>query len=248
MEINLLLEKIFASNQVEDENGKVFELSGNIDKTEGDFIFQIIKNDKKVTKTLEVGCGYGISSLFICSALQDRKNAKHLVIDPLQHTEYNGIGIFNLKKSGCNFFEFIEEPSEYFLPGLAKTQQETIDFIFIDGWHTFDHTLVDLFYANRLLKIGGYVVVDDCRLAPVSKAVNYFSKYPAYKIHLQTSNTNLSLKARLSRIISRSIPSGFINLLPFNLSRVINRVRNSSMIALKKISKDDRNWDWYCDF
>ena len=35
------------------------------------------------------------------------------------------------------------------------------DFIFIDGWHTFDYTLVDMFYADRLLRIGGYLLIDD---------------------------------------------------------------------------------------
>ncbi len=53
--------------------------------------------------------------------------------------------------------------------------------MFIHGWHTFDHTLIDLFYANLMIKVAGIIVIDDCSKPAVGKAVNYFSKYPAYK-------------------------------------------------------------------
>jgi len=32
-----------------------------------------------------------------------------------------------------------------------------IDFAFVDGWHTFDYTLIDFFYIDKILRSGGLV-------------------------------------------------------------------------------------------
>lgn len=249
MEPNSLIEKIFNSMQVQDDQGNVFKLAGNIDRTEGNYIYDIINQNKTISNTLEIGCGYGLSSLFICSALQKRHNAKHTIIDPFQYKDYYGIGISNLKRINCTFFELIQEPSEYALAKLAQTLPGAFDLIFIDGWHTFDHTLLDLFYSNRLLKIGGYLIIDDCRLPSVAKAISYFSKYPAYKIYSQTDNSNLSFKAKLTKYFSRIIPEAFIiSLFPLKLSQLLTRVKFSSMVTLIKLNNDERSSRWYRDF
>jgi hypothetical protein len=53
---------------------------------------------------------------------------------------------------------------------------------FIDGWHTFEQTLIDIYFANRLVKVGGYVIVDDVSWPSMSKAVSNFANYPCYQI------------------------------------------------------------------
>jgi hypothetical protein len=109
--------------------------------------------------------------------------------------------------------------------------------------------MVDLFYSNKLLRIGGYVVLDDCRYPSVAKAISYFSKFPAYKFHSETDYLNLSFRAKVSYRISRAIPK-FVkyNFLPFNISRHLNRLQNSSMMTFQKINNDDRNWKWFKEF
>jgi hypothetical protein len=47
------------------------------------------------------------------------------------------------------------------------------DFIFIDGLHRFDHVFVDLFYAHRLLKPAGVVVLDDAFADSVNFACRF---------------------------------------------------------------------------
>ena len=42
---------------------------------------------------------------------------------------------------------------------LEKYKYNYFDFIFIDGFHTFDYTLVDFFFSNLLLKINGIIVI-----------------------------------------------------------------------------------------
>ena len=45
--------------------------------------------------------------------------------------------------------------------------------IYIDGWHTFDYTLVDFFYADLLLETNGVIVLDDIKHKPVHKCFEY---------------------------------------------------------------------------
>jgi len=160
--MNNILEEILRTGLVRDESGKTHRLRGHIDRSEGEFLFQLIRSRSDITRTMEIGCAYGISSQYICSAISGRDSAKHIIVDPFQHTDYHGTGITNLRRAGFDFFTLVETPSEIYLPELIREESGHFDLVFIDGWHTFDHTLLDLFYANRLIRTGGYIVVDDC--------------------------------------------------------------------------------------
>ena len=104
-----------------------------------------------------------------------------MIIDPKQMAVWHGVGISHLQRAGIEFFNLISEPSELALPDLLRDQPESFDLIFIDGWHTFDQTMLDMFYANRLVRTGGYIVTDDCTWESVAAAVSYYMNYPAYK-------------------------------------------------------------------
>ncbi len=58
------------------------------------------------------------------------------------------------------------------LTQLLNTYGENyLDFIFIDGWHTFDYTLIDFFYADKLLRKDGIILIDDALHKGVEKFV-----------------------------------------------------------------------------
>lgn len=136
--------------------------------------------EAKPETTLEVGLGFGISTLFICEALP--KTAKHIVIDPFQNREvYRGVGLRNLERAGhLPRIEFHETFSHLALPELEKAGRK-IDFAFIDGNHTFDHALVDFFYVDRLLKVGGVIVFDDVDFPALSRLCSYVETNRAYE-------------------------------------------------------------------
>lgn len=249
MQVEALIDKILTSKQVEDINGNLIKVEGNIDKFEGEYIYNIIKEIPSITKTLEIGCGYGISSLYICAALWNRPNAEHIIIDPLQNISYFGVGRYNLDKVGCNFYQFLECPSEYALPELVSKEENNFDLILVDGWHSFDHVFVDTYYANKLLKIDGFLILDDCRIPSVAKVVKYYNHHPSYRFHSYTRTDNLSRKARLAQRACQIIPK-FINenLFPLQLSELVNRLRNPSMLAFKKINSVKLDSRWYKRF
>jgi predicted O-methyltransferase YrrM len=74
---------------------------------------------------------------------------------------FDGLGLANLDRAGyARLVEFHDEPSYRALPALEAAGQR-IEFAFIDGWHTFDYVMVDFFYVDRMLRVGGIVVLDD---------------------------------------------------------------------------------------
>jgi hypothetical protein len=55
--------------------------------------------------------------------------------------------------------------------------------VFVDGMHLFDYTILDLFYADQLIDIGGIVTLDDIRLENTRKAYDYvLTNYKHWKL------------------------------------------------------------------
>jgi predicted O-methyltransferase YrrM len=158
---------------------KLVKISSNIKNIEGNFIIDTIKKNN-FKNTLEIGCAFGISAFYILSV----KNTKLTSIDPFQKTQWNNNGINLLKEFDLlKNHTLIEQKSYEALPMLLKKYgNNSFDFIFIDGWHTFDYTLVDFFYANLLLKVNGIIIIDDALHNGVKKCVDYLkTNYLFYK-------------------------------------------------------------------
>ncbi len=245
--MNPHIDSIYASRKVTGRSGRQFDLTSEIDPDEGRFLHRIIAGDPDISKTLEVGCAYGVSSLHICAALRSRANPQHTLIDPFQNSQWDGVGVKNLEDSGIGFFNLIEKRSEFALPELLQLGEATFDFIFIDGWHTFDHTLLDCFYATRLLKVGGYLVIDDVGMPSVRRAADSLSAYPCYRVHGERSAVyRISLKHRLAKAVLGLVPASKIGkILHPDFARKVFSDRHTTMIALQKIVPDERSWDWY---
>jgi predicted O-methyltransferase YrrM len=251
---NALLREIFESRKVIDSQGNRLPLRDGVSPDEGDLLHSLITK-YGVTRSLEIGCAFGISTLFICDALSRQEAPRHTIIDPCQFSDGHGVGVANLRRAGFDFFELIELPSELALPSLLG-QEKRFQFALIDGWHTFDHTLLDFFYVNRLLEDGGIVVIDDVEMPAIRKAVRYMINYPNYRLVGSTTNAkpSWSKKRRLVDTGLRSLAS----VLPTTYrSDVFDQSWqrsdasigiNCTMVALQKIGPDTRRWDWYSKF
>lgn len=250
MSINSVIDEIYKSRIVRDAAGNEYKLSAEVTATEGSYLHRLISADDSIKKTLEVGCAFGLSSLHICEALRDRPDSVHTIVDPGQMSTWHGVGLANLQRAGFDFFRHISEPSEFALPDLVRSQAGSFDLVFIDGWHTFDHTLLDLFYANLLVRVGGYIVVDDCTWSSVSAAVSYFKNYPAYQEVTEPKIHAISLLEIMAKGISVTLRPALARLvLPASLyDRYYRRVLFPSMMGFKKIAEDTRRWDWYEGF
>lgn len=155
-------------------DGNIIKVNSCIKSQEGNFISEIIQRYDCKT-CLEVGMAFGISAMYILSA---SKYNTLISLDPFQSTQWNNNGKKLLKMIGVSSrHKLIEEKSFIALPALLKKQK--FDFIFIDGWHTFDYTLIDFFYSLELLNDGGIIIIDDALHKGVSKCVKYIeTNYP----------------------------------------------------------------------
>jgi predicted O-methyltransferase YrrM len=231
-------------------------LQSAISETEGSFLHELVRS-RSIRSSIEVGCGFGLSSAQICTALRDRPGARHLMLDPFQASTFKGAGIQLLRDAGIDFFELIEKPSEFALPGLLAAR-ERFDFCFIDGFHTFDQTLVDFYYMNRLLKVGGIMAIDDVNHPAVNKAVKYLYTYPCYRLLGSAGRRGArrkllnTTKALLSTVLypvvklcGESFGHEFLDSTLVR-PRVRRDLDTCTMVAFEKMAEDDsRDTNWF---
>jgi len=253
--MNQFLAAIIAANQTQDEYGNTVELHSGVSQEEIDFISSLIR-DHHLSRAVEVGCAMGMSSLAISDAIKDEGGSVHYIIDPHQKSQWKNIGISNLKRAGFADVTFIEDYSEFALPALVK-KGVRVNFGFIDGWHTFDHTLIDFFYINRMLEVGGVVVIDDVQMPAINKMIRYLYNYPGYRFAGKVRNKAITAKRKLFSKATAVI-GGLRHLTGRRIAAEIYSPKllrsdealqlDSSMIAFKKISPDERDWNWYANF
>lgn len=131
---------------------------------------------ERVSKTIEIGLGYAVSTLHICDGLLEvgGHDPRHLAIDPYQHSRFGNCGLQLLEDAGVrDLVDHVEGRSEILLPDLLRRGM-SFDFAFIDGNHRFDGVFVDLFYLGRLVQPGGIIFVDDYQLPGVRRAVSFY--------------------------------------------------------------------------
>jgi predicted O-methyltransferase YrrM len=253
--MNSFLQEIIDSNSVRDEQGNTVQLHSSIHIEEIDFISDTIKTHR-LSRAVEVGCAMGISSLAIADAISGVSGSSHQIIDPNQQSQWKNIGINNLRKAGFPNFNLIEDYSEFALPRLVK-EGVKVNFGFIDGWHTFDHTLLDFFYINRMLETGGVIVIDDVHMAAVNRTIRYLYNYPCYQYVGKVKNKDLSSKRKLfergaalfsglKHLTGAKVASELFNSKLLKSDKHLNL--DCSMIAFKKIAADERDWNWYENF
>jgi predicted O-methyltransferase YrrM len=113
MQPQAVIDEIRRQRTVTSADGKTYPIQKHdIDAAEGRFLSEFIASRPDITRTLEVGCAYGFSSLHITSALAGRQGTHHIIVDPFQSTDWSGIGVTNLDRAGVDFYELREEPSE----------------------------------------------------------------------------------------------------------------------------------------
>lgn len=202
---NETFKEIIDTGKVFDEHGGQHLLHSGLDEEEATRLFQSVLLYKP-KNVLEIGMAYGISALAICTALgqinQGKSDGKLISIDPNQNTDWKGIGSLNLKKSGLSqYHELLTSPDYEALPTLLSRGTK-IDFAYIDGWHTFDYTLIDFFYIDKMLSLGGVVVFNDCQLRSVQRVIDFLlshRKYTELRVekHMVHKNVKETLKQRL---------------------------------------------------
>jgi predicted O-methyltransferase YrrM len=248
LEADALVDQLF-------EKGDSDFLRSAISQEEGRFL-QDLAARPHVQNTIEVGCANAVSSICICSGISSKAKPSHTAIDPFQFRDFEGRGVENVRRAGFNFFELVERPSEIALPDLLSRGM-SYELAFIDGLHTADQTLLDFYYLDRMIPVGGIIVIDDVNGRSVNKIAHYVSTYPNYRLigtsgHRGTKRwlvnfTKQAIAALLwpgRKIFGDSAMREVFDISLLQPERLWT-IDFSTMVAFEKTSQFARDTNWY---
>lgn len=181
IQVNTVLQKMYSEQAVYDKNNKKIKYNSGVGPVEGWHLYNLVKSNQ-FNKILEVGMAYGTSALFMCQALKENNAPGYLIsIDPNQSTQWEGIGRLNIERAGLlKYHRIMETTSDKAMAYLLSSNidgdaPESFDMVFVDGMHLFDYTLLDIYFAAKLVRLYGVIVIDDIRHKGVAKAIKYIN-------------------------------------------------------------------------
>lgn len=176
-------------------------------------ILQAWVRGHKPNRLLEIGLGYGVSTLFLCDALTWQKGAIYHIIDPYQDRDWHSIGWLNLVRAGyADRVQIHKDLSGTVLPQLYADEIR-FDFILVDGSHDAQQVRDDVGYGVELLAPGGIIALDDIQLPAVQTAVAKLTRRGLQQLSIP-SPLDKSIPVRLrqmnhtppSRVVALQLP------------------------------------------
>jgi len=150
-------------------------------------------------RCLEVGLASGSTAIYMLST-----GAEVVSIDRAQRTEYGSAGIRTIERERLqDRHRLIEGDSIDAMHQLWRSG-ERFDFIFFDGWKTFDHLAVEVYYGARLLTVGGMMVFDDAHMPSVKKAARLAAgHYGMERVQIIPRSARVELLAHAAYALAR---------------------------------------------
>lgn len=183
--IEATIQRVYDTRRIERDGAEPFELKHNVNPDEGRMLRDLVQRQNP-RRTIEIGMGTGLSGLHICWGLVraggDLAAKKHTAVDPFQDGEFwQGVGLALRDQAGCgDLFEWVGQRDDIYLPQLFSEGQ-TIDFALIDGDHRFEAAMLDFYYVDKLLPVGGMCVIDDTDWPSVWRIVQFALRHRNYE-------------------------------------------------------------------
>ena len=203
--------------------------------------------DNFFKNSIEIGFAFGISTLAITEAVANN-SGYHFVIDKFEEDHWGGNGLDLIEQAGLsNKLQFCNKYCYEILPQLLA-EKKMFDFAYIDSTKQFDWILVDFFFLDKILNIGGVIVFDDANFPGIRKLLRYICQFPGYKIYESfPNNYKPSLKRKILNYF-KYLPKASYFIREDIITSDFKLGINSGCVAIKKIAIDNRNWDWHVEF
>ena len=232
-----VLREMVESHSAQDPAGVRHEVHSGIHVRCAEALYQAVLQ-RRPHLTVEVGMAFGWSTLAILTALEEIGADGRLVsIDPYQKASWHNCGIAAVERAGlAPRHRLIERPDYLALPGMLQDKAE-VDFGYIDGNHTFDYVLLDFWYFDRLLRVGGVVGFNDCDWPAVHKVLKFVlthRRYTEVDVGLTARYVDYSRRRELVRRL-RGVPSS-------------RYYRNASDRYFAKEEAWEPRWDFFAEF
>lgn len=148
--------------------------------------------------SVEIGMAYGFSTLFILDAMARGVYGQHIAIDPFQKTLWHGVGLAAVDDAGLGSrwrprrFRWAEARSSLALSRMHAGKRRA-QFVYIDGSHLFEDTLMDFSLSDKILDIEGLIILDDMWMPAVRRVVDFVTKnFEGYYERVDVRHGNVS--------------------------------------------------------
>jgi predicted O-methyltransferase YrrM len=249
MAIHPVVEEILTTRRVTLADGSAVDAHSFIPRESCDLLYDVVR-ETRASRAIEVGMAYGISTVCLADALRQTAGAAahHIAVDPMQTTQWGGGALSQVARAGLSdVVELVELPSHIALPQLLA-RGERVQVGFIDGWHTFDHTLIDFFYIDQMLEPGGIIVLDDAGYPAIKAVARFILANRSYTLervleHDDTASTSQQARRRLKRVLRRFARTDRD---PSSASEALfSRIALAHTVALRKTADDTRRFDHF---
>lgn len=169
-----MLDRVYREKCKRTASGSMRDLDTtlSIDRSSAEYVYETVLQ-LAPANAVEVGMAWGFSSVPICAALRDSSKGVSTIFDPFQGPTYEYVGREQLVDFALQgHFWLDERRSDIGLPELFAGGHE-IEFAFIDGDHRIDAVVIDFYYVNKMLKVGGMVIFDDLQFPSVQRVVSF---------------------------------------------------------------------------
>lgn len=232
-----VLAEMFETGETRAADGSAMAIHSHIPLPYADALFRTVRN-LRPQACVEIGLALGTSALAILVGLEAAGGEGRLIsIDPKQNDKWRGAGRAAIERAGyAHRHELLVEPDYSALPALLRIGLR-VDFGYIDGWHTFDHAMLDFWFIDRMMLAGGVVAFNDCGLAGVDKAIGFVQshrKYEEMNVGLPIDYGQLG-RARLLGRLLRGRTRGL-------------KMRQHQDRYFRKVEDWQAPWDFYAPF
>lgn len=196
---------------------------------------------------IETGCASGLSTLHICrgrmdAGLLDAASVSH-AIDPNQTRHFESMGIRHVERAGLSGVCRVHDRAAHeVLPELLATGTRA-GFAFIDGMHQMDFVMLEAFYIDRMLAVGGVVAIHDLWMPALQHFACFWAANRAYEPVTATDSAIVAGPCESDRrgVRDPMTASAFFR------RRLLGYV-DRSVLLLRKTGEDGRAWDEFRDY
>ena len=233
-----VLKEILDSGLVQTLDGGQVPIDSNISLAYAQALYETVLR-KRPRVVLEVGMAFGVASLAILSALRENgENGKLVSIDPNQLSgSWKGGGVTAVARAG--FKESHELIADYDFSALPQLLSSGFkpNLAYIDGWHTFDYVLLDWWYLDKMLPVGGVVGFNDCGWPAIDRAIKFVLTHRRYRemdVGLPVEFAKQGRKRELLRLMT--------------LGKKNRWYRRAEDRYFEKLENWEPNWDFFAPF
>ncbi len=239
------IRRTYATGLVCGEDNELYRiLPAALTQDRGAYLTEVCRETEPAT-TVEIGMAWGLSTFWILTALLEHVHPMpHVVMDPFQHFGYHGAALRALRVSGLDsMIEFYEEPSITVLEMLALKKRQ-FDFAFIDGDHSFDAVLCDLWLLDPLIRPGGVIVFDDVWSEDVQRICLLAQELLGYKMRSEHLDPNCDYRPLMRTYVKSERPdsrrTSDVKRLAGQFRKARTRTLNATNTILKPLGASER--------